>query len=273
MDIRAGDHDPTSGRVASGRSGLGSPRLVRRAFGVSVAIHVLAVLAYPAISRRISPEGVAFPFPSVSGSPDGIEVIQIVEVDIPEDVERPDDPEEIARVETATVSVQGPSLGDPTTVDLPARGLTPAERLRPRLTDRRLWAPLPPEFSELTLEQREELLLAGRLAAWQDSVDAAAAAAAALTDWTFEDGNGGRWGVADGKIYLGDLAIPFPLAFDAPYGQRDFMWQWDEIARQGAQAAVQETVRERLEAIRARRDRERERERAAAQPDTTGNRR
>lgn len=271
MENRAGDRDPTSGRVPLPRSGLGPPPLVRRAFGISVAVHVLAILAYPAISRRIDPQGVAFPFPSVSGSPDGIEVIRIVEVDVPEDVERPEDPEEIERIDAAPVTVEAPSLGDPTSVDLPARGLTPAERLRPRPTDRRLWAPLPPEFSELTLEQREELLIAGRLAAWQDSVDAAAAAAAALTDWTFKDGDGGRWGIADGKIYLGDLAIPFPLAFDAPYGQRDFMWQWDEIARQGAQAAVQESVRERLEAIRARRDRERERERAAAQADTTGN--
>ena len=30
------------------------------------------------------------------------------------------------------------------------------------------------------------------------------------------------------------------------------MGQWNEIARQGAQAAVQETVRERMDAIRAR---------------------
>lgn len=265
---------PRAGSPRGGK-GLGPPPLVRAAFGISVAVHVLAILLYPALAPRIAPDGVAFPLAAVSGSPEGIEVIQIVEVDVLEDVERPEDPREIERVEAARVAVEGPGLGDPSAIELPVPGLTPAERLRPRFTDRRLWAPLPPEFSELTLEQREELLLAGRLADWRDSVSAAAAAAAAFTDWTFKDGNGGRWGVADGKIHLGDLAIPFPFAFDAPYGQRDYMWQWDEISRQGAQAAVQETVRERLEAIRARRDQERERERerarAAAQADTTGN--
>jgi hypothetical protein len=267
MAERTGGRDSTSGRVTAGRSGLGSPPVVRAAFGVSVAVHALAILLYPTLSSRLEPGSVAFPFPTAAGTPDGIEVIRILEVDLLEDVVRPEDPREIERIETARVAVEGPMLGDLAGVDLPAPGLTPAERLRPRLTDRRLWAPLPPEFSELTLEQREELLIAGRLAAWRDSVNAAAAAAAAWTDWTFTDGDGGRWGISDGQLHLGDLAIPLPT-FEAPYGQRDFMWQWNEIARQGAQAAVQETVRERMEAIRARRDQERARERAASPPDS-----
>jgi hypothetical protein len=270
MEDRTGDRDPTSGRVARRRSGLGSPRLVRTALGVSVAIHVLAILIYPALSRRLDPQGIAFPTPSSEGSSGGIEVIQLVEVDVAPELARPEDPREIERIAAPPVPIEGPGVGDLAGVDLPTPGLTPAERLRPRLTDRRLWAPLPPEFSELTLEQREELLLAGRLAEWQDSVNAAAAAAAAWTDWTFKDGDGGRWGVSEGQLHLGDLTIPLPFAFEAPPGQRDFMWQWNEIARQGAQAAVQESVRERMEAIRARRDQERERERAAAQPDSTG---
>jgi hypothetical protein len=272
MNDRAGGRD-SSAELASGReSGLGSRGVVRSAFAVSIALHVLAILAYPALSRRIDPEGVAFPFPAVSGSPDGIEVIEIVEVDVAPDVERPEDPREIERIETTPVEVQGPSLGERSTIELPAPGLTPAEILRPRFEDGRLWGALPPEFSELTLEQREELLLAGALAAWQDSVSAAALAAARWTDWTFTDSNGGRWGISEGQLHLGDLVLPLPT-FDAPPGSgaREFMWQWDEIARQGAQAQVQQTVRERLEAIRARRDQERERERAAAQGDTTRN--
>ena len=44
------------------------------------------------------------------------------------------------------------------------------------------------------------------------------------------------------------------------------VWQWEEIARQGARVEVQETLRERTEAIRVRR----ERERAAARGDTIG---
>ena len=271
MEDRAGGREPTPDRVTQRRSGLGSRPVVRAAFGASVAVHVLAVLAYPALSRRIDPGGVAFPFAAGAGQPQGVEVIELVEVDVVEDLERPEDPEEIERVEAAPVEIQRPALAvSPGAVELPLPGLTPAERLRPRLTDRRLWAPLPPEFSELTIEQREELLIAGRLQEWQDSVNAAAAAAAAWTDWTFEDADGGRWGVSERGLHLGDLTLPLPQ-FEAPYGRRDYMWQWNEIARQGAQAAVQESVRERMEAIRARRDAERARERATPPADSTGN--
>ena len=268
MENRAGGSDPTADRVTQRRSGLGSRPVVRAAFGASVAIHVLAVLAYPALSRRFEPEGAVFSFPAAGGSPQGIEVVEIVEVDVVEELERPEDPEEVERIETAPVPVQRPGRGGPPAIELPSPGLTPAEVLRPRLSDRRLWAPLPPEFGELTLEQREELALAGRLEEWQDSVNAAAAAAAAWTDWTFKDGDGGRWGVSEQGLHLGDVTIPLP-AFDAPYGQRDYMRTWNEMARQGAQAAVQQSVRERMEAIRARRDAERARERAASPPDST----
>lgn len=270
MENRAGGRDPTADRVTQRRSGLGSRPVVRAAFGASVAIHVLAVLAYPALSRRLEPEGAAFPLPAAAGSPEGIEVIEIVEVDVVEELERPEDPEEIERIETEPVAVERPRLGEPERIDLPSPGLTPAEVLRPRLSDRRIWAPPPPEWSELTLEQREELLVAGRLEAWMDSVNAANAAASAWTDWTYKDGDGGRWGISEQGLHLGDLTLPLPQ-FEAPYGQREFMWQWNEIARQGAQAAVQETVRERMEAIRARRDAERARERATPAADTTDN--
>ena len=270
MQNRAGGRDPTLDRVTPRRSGLGSRPVVRAAFAVSVAIHVLAVLLYPALSRRLDPEGAAFPYPTAAGSPEGIEVIELVEVDVVEELERPQDPEEIERVEAAPIQIRRPTLGEAEAVELPTPGLTPAERLRPRLTERRLWEPLPPEWSELTLEQREELMLAGRLQEWQDSVNAVAAAAAAWTDWTFKDGDGGRWGVSERGLHLGDLTIPLPQ-FEAPYGQREYMWKWNEIARQGAQAAVQETVRDRMEAIRARRDAERARERSNAPADSTGN--
>jgi len=229
--------------------------VVRSAFALSVAVHVLAVFAYPFFVRTLQPEGFALRFRTPAVAPDGIEVLNLVEVDVPTDVARPDDPREVAEV-AAAAEVEGPRLEEAIVMDLPSPGLTPAERLRPYLTDPRLWAPPPPEFGALTLEQREELAIAGRLDAWYDSVAAAAAADAAWTDWTFTDGDGDRWGISPGQLHLGDVTIPLPT-FAAPPGQRDYLWQWDEIARQGAQVAVQESVRERLEAIRARRDRER----------------
>jgi hypothetical protein len=151
-------------------------------------------------------------------------------------------------------------------VDFARPGISAADRLRMTLTDRRLWAPLPTALRELTLEQREELALSGRIAEWYDSIQAVAAAEAAWTDWTFTDGDGNRWGISDGQLHLGGLTLPLPVFGAAPGAARERAWQWDEISRQGNSVAVQQTVRERMEAIRARRDRER----AEARGDTTG---
>jgi hypothetical protein len=118
----------------------------------------------------------------------------------------------------------------------------------------------------LTLQQREQLALSGRLAEWYDSVSAEAAAQAAWTDWTFTDASGDRWGISDGQLHLGGITLPLPSFGTSSLEARDRAWQWDEISRQGGQVAVRQTVRERMEAIRARRDRER----AAEQADTTG---
>lgn len=191
--------------------------------------------------------------------------MRVVEIDVVTEVERPSEPE-LEPVEEREVVVVTPGVGDAPVVDLARPGITAAERLRPNLRDPRLWAPLPSQFRELTLEQREELAIAGRLAAWYDSVAAAAAADAAWTDWTFVDGDGRRWGISEGQLHLGGLTLPLPVFGAAPGAAREREWQWDEIARQGASVALQQTVRERMEAIRARRDRER----AEARGDTTG---
>jgi len=244
--------------------GVAPRRVLWSAFGVSLAVHALAVLLYPAIARELRTGAAPFSFSSESARVVGIEVLRIVEVDQLEDAERPEEPREIDDLDAPAVTVEGPRLDERPSAELPVPGLTPSERLQPRLTDRRLWGPPPPQYRELTLEQREELLVAGRLQAWNDSVAAAVAADAAWKDWTFTDGDGGRWGVSEGQLHLGSITIPLPFAFDAPPGQRDYMRQFEEIARQGANAQVQQTVRERMEAIRARRDRERASARAAA---------
>jgi hypothetical protein len=156
-----------------------------------------------------------------------------------------------------TLGDTGPQLDLPDLSGPGRPGETPAERLRPALTDARIWAPLPPEVRGLTPAQREQLLIAGRLSAWNDSVAAAAAAEAAFRDWTFTDGGGNRWGVADGQLYLGDIVIPFPMTFSGSADDRAYMRDFAEMQRQGANALVQQNVRERMEAIRQRRDRER----------------
>ncbi len=114
--------------------------------------------------------------------------------------------------------------------------------------------------------------MAGLLEAWNDSVRVAEAEQRALTDWTYTDDEGGRWGVADGKLYLGDLAIPFPFAFGSNPQQlqegRARDWVWAEIQRGMITGELRDSWKERAQAIRARRDRER----ALARPDTSGRR-
>ena len=273
MNPQAGGHDPRVDRAGHPRRGLGSRRLVWGAFLVSAAFHVVFVLLYPSLFPVIDPRADFLP-PLGTPVPDGIQVLRVIEIDEDEDVPEPDAPE-FAPVTEREVTVVRPGTIDAPVTDFARPGISAAERLRPRVTDPRLWAPLPPEFSELTLEQREELALAGRLRDWYDSVQAAAAAESAMTDWTFTDGDGGRWGVADGQLFLGDYAIPVPVFAAPPGAARDAQWRYAEVARQGQSVAVQQTVRERMEAIRARRDAERARERAqgAQGADSTGTRR
>jgi hypothetical protein len=246
------------------RAGLGSRRVVWGSFGASVGIHALILLG-AALGIALPPPSESTVARAIRPIDDGVEIVWILGGSPPpEPVSRPDEPELIPAGGAPQVIVVRPSLGDagfemalPDLTGPGAPGATPAERLQPGMTDERLWAPLPIEFRTLTPAQREELLIAGRFGAWNDSVAAAIAADAAWRDWTFTDGDGDRWGVADGQLHLGGLAIPLPLTFEAPVGQREYLRQFAEIQRQGANALVQQSVRERQEAIRARRDRER----------------
>jgi hypothetical protein len=248
-------------------------------FGVSVVLHAALVVGLIAIV----PLRADLPFAQqASLSDEGIEVwlLPAPEPPPPEPAPYvPPAPEGVGALGPGRVELVQPDVGDigagigeivlPPMSGPGSYGETPAERLRPGFRDRRLWAPVPEAFRTLTPEQREELLIAGRFEAWNDSVAAAAAAEAAMRDWTFTDGDGDRWGVADGQLHLGGLVLPMPFTFQGSASQREYMRSFDEMARQGANALIQQSVRERQEAIRARRDAERAAERAAGQqPDS-----
>jgi len=265
MNSQAGGQDPRLDLTGPPRRGLASRSVLWGAFTVSAVLHVFFIFIYPSLFPAIDPSDAGFMLPSGTPVSGGIEVMRLVEIDVVTEVERPEEPE-LEPVAEREVVVVTPGFGDAPVVDLSRPGITAAERLRPNLRDPRLWAPLPAQFRELTLEQREELAITGRLAEWYDSVATAAAAEAAWTDWTFVDGDGRRWGISEGQLHLGGLTLPLPVFGAAPGAARERAWQWEEIARQGASVAVQQTVRERMEAIRARRDRER----AEARGDTTG---
>ncbi len=271
MNPRPGGEHDASDPAGPSRPGLGSRRVVWTAFGISAAIHVLAIVVYPLMFERLGP-GLPVFFPPDPGPAQGVEVVRLLELDPIVEPEQPEDPEEIEELEEPEARPEAPVLDGLPGIEVVPRGPTVAERLRPTLGDPRLWRPLPPEFYELTLEQREELVIADRLLAWLDSAQAAQAAEDALTDWTFTDSDGGRWGISPGQIHLGDVTLPLPVNFGTPVGKREetaeLVWQWEEIMRQAARAEVEYTWRERAEAIRARRDAER----AGERPDTTRSR-
>lgn len=258
MTSRPGDAQSTTDRARHDRRGLGSRRVRATAVTISVSVHILAIWLYNS-GLDVRPDTAAFPLPTDASSEQGVVVIQIVSLDDPE-IERPENPEEITDVELPAAAVEAPSVGGAVAILVPP-GPTAAERLRPALVDARFWARPPPEFWELPVELREELILSARIVSWYDSVAVARAAEDRLTDWTFTDSKGGRWGVADGRIYLGDIVVPVPLFFAAPVGKRDFnnrrIWEFEEIERQSQRFLIEESWKERTAAIRARRDRER----------------
>lgn len=273
MQQRAGRTHPRPYRGARpGRPRFASRRVLWTAFAVSAAIHGALALLYPVFFGPLDPDALAPP-PNPYGTIRGIEVVRIGEAGATSSAERPEDPIQLEEPEAPVADTEAPDVADGPVVEIVPPPMSAAERLRPRLGDRRLWGPLDPAFTELTLEQREELILADRLDEWYDSVNAAAAAEAALTDWTYTDGDGGRWGVSPGQLHLGSVTLPLPFAFGTLVGKRDEtnrrLWEWEEITRQGSRVEIEESWKERAEAIRARRDRER----ARARPDTSGVRR
>ena len=270
MDQRIQRGDPNRVEHPSRtRSGLTSSRVWWVCFAVSVVIHFLVVAIYPFFGNTVNVDAISFAFPNVSGRTQGIQVLRLVEVADPVASERPDDPEEIDDVDDpeppmTPVPIEG--TPDPELIPPPPSG---AELLRPNLSNPILWEALTSGFLDITLEQREQLLIASALARWNDSAATSLAAEAAAMDWTYTDDDGKRWGVSPGRIHLGDITLPLPFGFGTAVGKRDevndLLWQWDELYRQGVRAEVTETWRDRAEAIRMRRDRER----TAIQPDTS----
>jgi hypothetical protein len=271
MQSRPGGTDSTRDRAWQSSRGLGSRRARAWALGLSVLVHVIGIVLYSSVMDVLRPGSPAFPAPSGADSEQGLEVIRLIDIDEADQADRPDEPEEIDDVVAPQAEADVPRLGELPGGELLPPGPTAAERLRPNLRDARLWAELPEEFYELTLEQQEELLVSARIVEWYDSLAAAEGLDERLSDWTFTDEEGGRWGFADGKLHLGDVALPFPVNFGTPVGKREAvarrLFEFDEISRQSQRFLIEESWKERAAAIRARRDRER-----AAVRDTIGER-
>jgi hypothetical protein len=232
---------------------------------ISAVFHLVVLSLYPGLFSGIPQIGMSFGGYTQPESPQGTELVNIVE--LPADQE-PDfqRPPEISEPEIPDLPVQGIPTGfdAPPGLEPPAAGPvgpTAAERLRPRAQDLRYWAPVSPERTELTREQVMRLQLVARLEALNDSLSRAEKRAADAMDWTYTDEEGKQWGVSPGKIHLGDLTIPMPFGFGTSAGQReraeDRLWAWDEIEAAAARGAVSNSWKDRDKAIRERMDAQR----------------
>lgn len=270
---RAPSEDDTSGR--GGHSTLGTlsasrqrARRYRRAvsFGLiaSVLLHLLFVRLSPLVVRYIEPDpSYRAPRPRAQ-VPEGMRVVelQITEtpVEQPQPVPEPEPPPEQPEAEAAE------GVAD--------RPLTPAERLRPRVGDWRLWLAVPlARRTDLTPEEKAaelERRLHAMLEQYDDSMAAELMRQAESMDWTVgEDGN--KWGVSPGQIHLGPITLPLPLYLGPGRESEQMLGDYEAIRRQAGQAEIDETVEERIKAIERER-KAKEEARKKAKNDTTSNR-
>ncbi|MBI4410137.1 MAG: hypothetical protein HY561_10545 [Gemmatimonadetes bacterium] len=226
------------------------------ALGVSAAIHLLVVL--------LSPTFIDFGAPRLRGGlapPErplqGLRVYDVVinenlPADAPLVLPRERVPQFVAPRATA------PGLAAPAA---PGRLLTPAERLAPRVRDRRLWVlpnQLPPAPKSDEERMRERVY--ARIEALNDSLAGLAEAHRRANDWTLKGEDGSRWGISSEGIHLGKITIPAP-SFGAPAGRREEidgrLREWGEIQQQSDREAARQTIRERAKAIREQKAKER----------------
>jgi hypothetical protein len=282
--------------ISSREPPLGAPggtgKTILLAFLVSLSVHLLVLLLAPGLFRR-DPLATRFPLPvgrssqdapqlllELPGVPDGTPVAAAPAAPPATPQRNPDAGPRVGVAAPSTGgSVDAPAPGAPPGIaapggqpDVPGAGAgTPGrsaiEALRPAgVPDARLWT-LDPAAAELSEEQLFRLEILWAIEDMNAEAAAAAIAARKLTDWTYTDDSGKRWGFSDGKIYLGDLVLPFPFAFSAPVNgpaaQRALIDA--EIDRAAGSAAARETLKERVKAIRERLDAERRR----ARGDTT----
>ncbi|MFW6079517.1 MAG: hypothetical protein ACODAE_07850, partial [Gemmatimonadota bacterium] len=234
-------------------------------------VHLLVL----AIASRVlvgpdAPSEVAPPPGAVEAvRPDPMQAIELTEVAAAEAPEARAAPEEPAVEPEPEPAPQPTEVAEPPDetdeVDEPAaRPPSPAERLRPRMGDPRLWA-APSELApgeEPSAMDRARGRVAGEIDALNDSVAAAIEAQRRSREWIVEDDDGGRWGISPGdggmpQLHLGDIAIPLPFSFPVSPEVQDRMAEWNAIQGQVNRQAVDDFLEERAEAMRERADRRR----------------
>ena len=247
------------------RSGL-RPVPLLAGLGVSAALHILVIVLYSSLVRIEIPDVVVIPVSVPSPEPEGMQVVQIIEVATPETA-TPDEPTPTEEISETQTEVERPAIETEFDPFPPELYRSAGERLRLGAGDPRLWQPIDPSLVEPTPEQVHWVRLATLIAEGNDSALAEAQALARATDWTYTDADGKRWGFSPGMIHLGDVSIPLPFGFSPPYdynGERAQMaFRLNDIQRAAGTLAARQSWRERVEAMRKRREERRAEEQAA----------
>ena len=259
------------------RSGL-RPVPLLAGLGVSAALHLLVIVFYSS-ARLAIPDVIVVPVSRPAPEPEGMQVVQIIEVAAPE-TPTPEEPTSTQEVSEPDIDLEGPDIEPELDPYLPEQYRSAVERLRLGAGDPRLWQPIDPSLVEPTAAQVHWVRLATLIAEGNDSALAEAQALADATDWTYTDEDGKRWGLSPGMIHLGDISIPLPFGFGAPYdynGERaELAFRMNDIQRAAGSLAARQSWRERVEAMRKRREERRAEEEATrakappvAKPDTS----
>ena len=146
----------------------------------------------------------------------------------------------------------------------------PLRGAAPTYEDPRVWVRPGAQVGHVAnapLGETLDSLVAAGVARYNDSVQVATAGRKP-GDWTISR-NGKRYGLDRGRLILGDLSIPIPVALQAPPGQdaeADRITERIrvEIAQQSQRAMSEDEFRKAVKNIRERKERERERSRGGS---------
>ncbi|MFQ5658688.1 MAG: hypothetical protein ACE5G5_14190, partial [Candidatus Methylomirabilales bacterium] len=141
--------------------------------------------------------------------------------------------------------------------------LSNAERLRPRMGDKRLWLDFGNPISVTSSERLDEAVDALRriVRQWLDSLALTSEQRSRAMDWTFGQG-GKRWGLSADGLHLGDITIPIPfgqfLTESGPRAReaRQAIRDLQEIQLQDIRADIDKILKERREEMRRRSEEE-----------------